>query len=91
MAALDDLAAFYDVANGEGEWVVVNGNTVAAIFDTAGQALVGEAVIQAPVLRCPRTVSAPEGCGCTVRSVAYVVRHVVPINTDEHQLVLVKA
>lgn len=94
MAAAEDLSAFYDVVNGDAEPVTVAGVAgVAAIFDNATEVVLGDAVVRAPALRVPATVAAAVGNACTVRSVAYLVRHVIDLPPDgaERMLVLARA
>lgn len=93
MAAPDDLAAFYDVTDGDAELVTVQGvANVAALFDTSTEVQLGEAIVQAPTLRLPAGVVAAAGGVCTVRGVAYLVRQVIslPPNGAEHLLVLAR-
>lgn len=91
MAALDDLDTFYDVANGEAELVTVQGvPNVPAIFDEASEVVLGDAVVQAPVLRLARTVAAVEDGLCVVRGLSYKIRNARPLNSVEQQLVLVR-
>lgn len=91
MAALEDLAEFYDVANGEGELVTVQGvPNVPAIFSEISDVVLGDAIVQAPVLRCARTVVAAEGGTCVVRGDTYRIRRAALINSAEQQLVLAK-
>jgi hypothetical protein len=93
MPAPDDLAAFYDTVHGEAEHVVVQGATVAALFDTSTELELGGVLVQAPALRLPASVAAAEGGACTVRGQAYVIRQVqaLPPSGVEQLLVLARA
>jgi hypothetical protein len=89
----DDLAAFYDVRNGDAELVTVQGTSAAALFDSASEVLLGEMLVRAPTLRLPATVAAAGGGACTVRGVSYTIRTVQALPPDgrEHLLVLARS
>ena len=89
---MDDLAAFYSVADGDAITVTVQGLQGPAIFDNSAQVALGEIIVLAPALRLPATVPAAEGGACTVLGVNYVIRQVLPLPPDgrEQQLVLAR-
>jgi hypothetical protein len=92
MPAIDDLASFYDVANGEAELCTVQGvANVAGIFDTSSDIALGEAVVQAPTLRLPASVAAAADGACTVRGVAYAIRQVLVLPPDGAEQLLILA
>lgn len=89
----EDLAAFYDVTNGDAELVTVQGQPAAALFDVATEVVLSDMLTTAPTLRLPATVSAAGGGACTVRGQAYVIRNVqlLPPDGREQLLVLAKS
>lgn len=95
MPTIDDLATFYDVANGEGELVTLNGQNVAAIFETQAEVVLGDAVVQAPALRLPSATvaerAAGEGSTCIARGGSYIVRKVLALPPDGAESLLVLA
>lgn len=92
MAVPEDLAAFYDVTDGDADLVAVQGVQTPALFENASQVVLGEMLVTAPTLRLPATVAAAEGGACLVRGVAYTVRQVQALPPDgrEQLLVLVR-
>lgn len=91
MAQPDDLASFYDTEHGDAELVTVAGTTVAAIFDTASEVVLGDAVVRAPTLRLPATVAAAVDNVCTVRGQSHRVRQVLLLPPDGVEQLLVLA
>jgi hypothetical protein len=88
----EDLAAFYDVANGDAELVLVQGLQTPAIFNVQSEVLLGEMLVLSPTLRLPASVAAADGGACTVRGQAYVIRQaqLIPPDGAEQLLVLAK-
>lgn len=88
----EDLAAFYDVANGDAELVQVQGLQTPALFNLQSEVLLGELLVVAPSLRLPASVPAADGGACTVRGQAYVIRQaqLLPPDGVEQLLVLAK-
>lgn len=82
MPASEDLAAYFDVTNGDAETITVQGQAVAAIFDTSTELVMGEVLVQAPTALLPATVVAAEGGLVTARAVSYVIRQVLNLPPD---------
>lgn len=87
----EDLAAFYEVADGDAELVTVQGVQTPALFDGATEVVLGEMIVTAPALRLPGTVVASVGGACTVRGVAYTIRQVQGLPPDGRERLLVLA
>ena len=90
---VDDLSAFYNVADGDAELVVVKGATVAALFERTSEVVLGDILTVAPTLRLPATsaVGVVDADVCTVRGSAYRVRQVQALPPDGRELLLVLA
>lgn len=93
MPAAEDLAAFFDTEDGDAETITVQGQSVAAIFDTSTELALGEVLVQAPTALLPATVVAAEGGLVTARAVSYVIRQVLNLPPDGalRRLVLAEA
>lgn len=93
MPAPEDLAAFFDVDNGDAEAVTVQGVSTVAIFDASTELMLNEALVTAPTLLVPSTVVAAEGGAVTVRAAGYVIRQVLNLPPDGalRRLVLAEA
>ena len=89
MSFAEDLAPFFADF---GEAVTVNGATVRAIFSSATELVLGDAVTVLPTLELPATVAASVGHVCVVRGVSYTVRQVLdqPPDGAVRQLVLAR-
>lgn len=88
----DDLAAFYDVVNGDAELVTVQGvPDVPALYSSASEVVLAEAVVLAPTLRVQGTVAAADGGTCLVRGLTYRIRQVMDLPPDGRERLLVLA
>lgn len=89
----EDLAPFYDVANGDAELVTVQDVATPALFDVASEVVLADMLITAPTLRLPATVAAASGGACVIRGQAYTIRNVqlLPPDGREHLLVLARS
>jgi hypothetical protein len=90
----EDITAFFSM-QGFAEQCTVQGNTVAAIFNSSTEVVLGNAIVMAPSLELPASAvpAAAEGGACTVRGVAYTIRAVnhLPPDGAVWQLVLARA
>lgn len=90
MAAFDDLAAFYDVVNGDAVLVTVQGVQTPALFDLTSEVALGEMLTTAPTLRLPATVAAAEGGACSVPGQGgFSILNVQPLPPDGREQLLV--
>lgn len=89
MAFAEDLAPFFADF---GEAVTVNGAAAVAIFNSASELVLGDAVTMQPTLELPAAVAAAVGHVCVVRGVSYAVRQVLdqPPDGTIRQLVLAR-
>lgn len=88
MAFTEDLAPFFADF---GERVTVQGTLATGIFNAASELVLGEAVVTAPSLELPATVTAAEGGAVAVRGVAYTIRQVLDQPPDGAVRLLVLA
>ncbi len=93
MPATEDLAAFFDTEDGDAETITVQGVSVAGIFDSSTELMLGEVLVRAPTVLLPATVVAAEGGLVTARAVNYAIRRVLDLPPDGalRRLVLAEA
>lgn len=88
MAFTEDIAPFFADF---GEAVTVQGAAVQAIFNLAGELVLGDVVTTGPSLELPATVAAAEGGAVVVRGVAYRIRQIIDQPPDGAVRLLVLA